>query len=451
MSIPALPRVLLQFSVWALVLVSAMIAATVPARAADTVEVTSPSGIRFWIVEDYTVPIVTLSFEFEGGANQDPAGKAGLSSVLAAMMDEGADGRSTAELKAELEERGIEMGFSSGRDALSGGMRVLAGEVEDAFSLLAGILAKPAFEEQSLERIRDGFIQRAVRAKTNPRAILSRAMRENLFPAHPYGLGSSGNERTLSRITRQDVVSQHKRLLARDNLTIGIVGAITPTDAARLVDLAFAGLPQTASLDPVADVEPVFGFRKHVVFDTPQTTVSLSLPGVKRADPDFFAAYLMNHILGGGGFSSRLYDEIREKRGLVYGVGSDISTLGHTAYLSAGFATRPDQAGEALDLMLAEIRRMAQEGPSTEELEAARKFVLGAYAINNLDTSAKIADGLVHLQVQGLPIDYVDRRGEYIGAVTLEDVKKVAARLLSVEPAIVTVGPEPVMQDAAAN
>ncbi|MCB1423718.1 MAG: insulinase family protein [Nitratireductor sp.] len=429
----------------------ALLAAVTTARAADIRAMTSPEGIRFWLVEDYTVPIVTLSFEFEGGANQDPSGKAGLSAVLAAMMDEGADGMSAAELKAELEARGIEMGFSAGRDALSGGMRVLAGEVEGALALLGGILTGPAFEEQALERIRAGFIQRAVRGRTSPGAILADTMRERIFPGHPYGLSSQGDERTLARITRSDVVEQHARLLARGNVTIGIVGAITPQDAARLVDTAFAGLPETVPLATVEDVEPVFGFRKHVVFDTPQTTVSIALPGLKRADPDFFAAYLMNHILGGGGFSSRLYDEIREKRGLVYSVGSDLTTLGHSAYLSAGFSTKSDQAGQALDLLLAEIRRMAEEGPSAEELEAARKFVLGAYAINNLDTSAKIADGLVRLQAEDLPIDYVDQRRQYINAVTLEDVKEVAARLLSVEPAIVTIGPEPVMQDTAAN
>lgn len=421
------------------------------AQAADTREVTSPSGIRFWIVEDYTVPIVTLSFEFKGGANQDPAGKAGLAAVLAAMMDEGAGGMDAAELKAELEARGIEMGFSSGRDALSGGMRVLAEEVQGAFTLLAGILAAPAFEEQALERIRAGFIQRAVRSKTSPRAILANTMRDNLFSRHPYSLGSRGDERTLARITRRDIVEQHQRIMARDNLTIGIVGAIAPQDAARMVDEAFSALPANAALEPVGDVEPVFGFKKHIEFNTPQTTVSIALPGVKRADPDFFAAYLMNHILGGGTFSSRLYDEIREKRGLVYNIGSNLSTLRHSAYLSAGFSTRPDQAGQALDLMLDEIRSMAENGPEAGELEAAKKFVLGAYAINNLDTSAKIADGLVRLQAEALPIDYVEKRPEYINSVTLDDVREIASRLLSVEPAIVTIGPQPVLRDAAAN
>ncbi|WP_075995694.1 M16 family metallopeptidase [Salaquimonas pukyongi] len=421
------------------------------AQAADTREVTSPSGIRFWIVEDYTVPIVTLSFEFKGGANQDPAGKAGLAAVLAAMMDEGAGGMDAAELKAELEARGIEMGFSSGRDALSGGMRVLAEEVQGAFTLLAGILAAPAFEEQALERIRAGFIQRAVRSKTSPRAILANTMRDNLFSRHPYSLGSRGDERTLARITRRDIVEQHQRIMARDNLTIGIVGAIAPQDAARMVDEAFSALPANAALEPVGDVEPVFGFKKHIEFNTPQTTVSIALPGVKRADPDFFAAYLMNHILGGGTFSSRLYDEVREKRGLVYNIGSNLSTLRHSAYLSAGFSTRPDQAGQALDLMLDEIRSMAENGPEAGELEAAKKFVLGAYAINNLDTSAKIADGLVRLQAEALPIDYVEKRPEYINSVTLDDVREIASRLLSVEPAIVTIGPQPVLRDAAAN
>jgi zinc protease len=165
------------------------------------------------------------------------------------------------------------------------------------------------------------------------------------------------------------------------------------------------------------------------------------MPGKKREDRDFFAAYLVNHILGGGTFSSRLYSEIREKRGLTYGIGSSIVTQDHTAYIGAGFGTRSDQAADALELTLAEIEKMAKEGPSPEELELAKKYVIGSYAINNLDTSSKIADVLVGLQSSGLGINYIDDRVEYINSVTLEDAKRVAAEMLSGKPTVITIGP----------
>ncbi|MCB1385122.1 MAG: insulinase family protein [Nitratireductor sp.] len=430
------------------------ICATLAALPADAVEIRdyrSPAGIGFWMVEDYTVPIVTLAFDFRGGASQDPEGKAGLASLLSAMMDEGAGERSTAQLKQALEERGIEAGFSAGRDAVSGGMRVLAGEAEPAYALLADMLLRPRFEPASLERIRAGYIQSAVRARKDPDAVIRDTFREMLFAGHPYGRDVHGDETTLAAITRQDIVAQHRRLMARDNLVIGLVGAVSPQEAGRLIDLAFAGLPAKAELMPVADVAPQLGFARHIAFPAPQASVVIAYPGVKRSDPDFFTAYTMNHILGGGTFSSRLYDEIREKRGLVYGVGSDLVTLAHAAYLSGGFSTRPDQAADALALMQSEIGRMAQEGPTGEELEAARKYILGAYAINNLDTSSKIADVLVALQAEGLPIDYIDRRRDSIEAVTLEGVRAMAKRLLSAQPAVITIGAPVPPTDAAAD
>ena len=411
------------------------------AKAIEIQEVTSASGIKAWLVEDYTVPIISLSLEFRGGSSTDPTGREGLSSVLTAMMDEGAGDLDTAALKAELEALGIEMGFSTDRDSVSGGMRLVRSDIDRAFELLAMVLQKPRFEEASLERVRAGFVSAAKRALTNPQAIMGTAMRESLFADHPYGRPSRGDVASLSAITRDDVINHHNMLMTRQNLVIGVVGAISPEQLSEKLDQTFAALPQKSDLPVIEEVQPKFGFREHIPFDSPQTLVSLSLPGKKRKDPDFFAAYLVNHILGGGSFSSRLYDEIREKRGLTYGISSSIATNDHAAYLGAGFGTRSDQAAQALDLMLAEIGKLAKEGPTAEELEMAKKFVIGSYAINNLDTSSKIADVLVGLQSSGLGKNYITDRVAFINSVTLEDTRRVAAEMLGSDPTIITIGP----------
>jgi zinc protease len=201
-------------------------------------------------------------------------------------------------------------------------------------------------------------------------------------------------------------------------------------------------LPQKAELVPVPTAQLQFGKRIDIEDSGTQTEISMALPAVPRSSPQFFAAYLMNQILGGGSFSSRLYDEIREKRGLAYSAGSSLSTLDHAAYLTASSGTRSDRAAETLKLMREEIARMAKDGPTLEELEAAKKYVIGSYAINNLDTSSKIASVLISMQTEGLGIDYLQQRENLINAVTLDDVKAVARQLLSVEPTIVVVGPK---------
>jgi zinc protease len=415
---------------------------TTRANAVEIQDITTPGGIRVWLVEDYTVPMVSVSFQFNGGASLDPVGKDGLAVLLSTMMDEGAGDLDTAALKAELEMRGIELGFSAGQDDLGGGMRSILAENKRAFELLAMVLNHPQFEAPSLERIRSGMVASLQRSLTRPEAIMSKRLRELLFADHAYGRPSRGTPQSIAAITRDDIIAHHKALMVRDNLVIGVVGAISASDLAPLIDLAFGPLPQSTSLPPVADFEPVFGVDETIDVPGPQTIVSLALPGLKRSDPQFFDAYVLTHILGGGAFSSRLYNEIREKRGLVYGVGADLATLKHSAYLGAGFATRPDQAAEALAIMRSQITRLADEGPSEAELEAARKYIIGSYAINNLDSSTKIADVLVGLQSENLGIDYIQTRAERINSVTLDKIKAIAHRLLGGRPTVVLVGPE---------
>lgn len=413
-----------------------------PASAIEIREVRSPGGIVAWLVEDYSVPIIAVSMEFTGGSNLDPEGREGMAAILSAMMDEGAGDLSASDLKAEMEDRAIEMGFPVSRDSMSARLVTLRSEADRAFELMSLVLSDPAMEPQALERVRAGALASVDRREKSPGALMRSALRENLFPVHPYGRDDDGSRESLSAITREELQAHHRLLFARDKVHVGVVGAISEEELARRLDQMLMNLPEAQQAAPIADVAPRMGIVERIEFNSPQTEISVVWPGYKRDHPQFFTAHLVTHILGGGTFSSRLYNEIREERGLAYSVGASLVTSDHSAYVAAGLATRPDQAEDALGLLLAEARRMAEEGPSEEELETARRNVLGSYVIRNFTSSGRIASLLVGLQSAGLGRDYLDTRREEINAVTLEQARAVARDLFSADPAIVMVGPQ---------
>lgn len=419
----------------------ANIMTTPNARAISIQEVEGSSGVKAWLVEDYTVPIITIAASFRGGAVQDLPGKEGLASLLSTLFDEGAGPYDSKDFQARLEKLGVSLRYNDSRDGFRVSLRTLSSDLDNAVEMMRLSLSDLHFEENSISRMREALKARILRRENNPTTRAGKAMRSSLFGEHPYARSSYGTVDGLSAISREDLVDHFKRLFAKDNLTVAIVGAIDSDEASNILDNIFGELPDTADLEPVTNVDVSFGENIRIEENLPQSTITLALPGVPRSDPEFFAAYLMNHILGGGSFSSRLYDEVREKRGLAYSVYSSLTNYDNASFLSLGSKTKADRAEETLSIMRSEIERMANDGPTVEELESAKKYVIGSYAINNLDTTAKIARALVAMQEEDLGRDYIDRRSDLINAVTLEDVKAVAKRLLSREPTIVVVGP----------
>ncbi|MCO5160300.1 MAG: insulinase family protein [Mesorhizobium sp.] len=413
-----------------------------PARAeVEIQDVVSPGGIRAWLVEDYTVPIVAIRFAFRGGSTQDPAGKEGLANLMTGLFDEGAGDLDSDAFQLRLDDAGAEMSFSAGSDAVYGSMRMLAEGQDEAFGLLRLAIQSPRFDAAPMNRIRDQIVAGIQAAALDPSTKGEVAWREALYGDHPYARPDEGTAETLATITAEDIRRYHARVFARTNLVVGVVGAIDAETLKRRLDELFGDLPAEPQLTPVQRAEPKFGQEISVTSDLPQTTLQLAWPGIERKDPQFFAAYLMNHILGGGTFSSRLFEEVREKRGLTYGISSALVNRDFSSALAIGTSTRADRAAETLALIRSEVAKMAKEGPSEAELAFAKKYVIGAYAINNLDTSGAIARTLVELQLDDLGIDYIDRRGELINAVTLEEVKAAAHRLLAAEPAVMVLGP----------
>ncbi|MEZ5871790.1 MAG: pitrilysin family protein [Nitratireductor sp.] len=426
----------------AVMLALALVVMAPPAAAVEIREVTSPGGITAWLVEDYSAPVITVAVAFQGGSSQDPKGREGMAELTSALFDEGAGPYDSKMFQARIAKLGIELGYRDSRDQFTGVLRTLKEDSADAFEMMRLTLTELHFDENAVDRMKNAIIAGIERKRNSPGAKAGEALRQTLFGDHPYGDPGDGTVESVSAITREELAAHFSRLFARDNLKIAIVGAMTAEEAGQMLDNVFSRLPARAQLAPVVDARVKFGDTLSVEEDIPQSQIVMAYPGVKRDDPEFFAAYIANHILGGGTFSSRLYDEIREKRGLAYSVDSNLSTYDHAAFISVSSATRNDRAGETVDLMRSEIARFAKDGPSEAELEAAKKYIIGSYAINNLDTSAKIASTLLAMQTEQLGIDYIDRREKLIGAVTIDEVRAIATKLFSVKPTLVVVGPK---------
>jgi zinc protease len=421
-------------------------------RAERVQHVVSPGGIAAWLVEDYAVPLVAVEFSFAGGATQDPQGKAGAGSLLAGLLDEGAGDLKAEDFHRALDDHAIRLSFNVERDEFDGHLQTLSRHIDKAFELLALAVNAPRFDAAPLERVRGQLNAVLKRDSKDPDAMAAQAWRRAAWPNHPYSRASRGELGEIDAVTRDDLVALHKKLLARDTLKIAVVGAIDAGRLAAHLDSVFAGLPEKTDLAPVPAIE-VGGLGRRIVvdFDVPQANIRFGRPGIARGDKDYIAAMVVNHILGGGSFTSRLFQEVREKRGLTYSVYSSLTTAECSPSLIGATSTKNERAGEALAVIEAECSRLVAEGPSEEELEKAKKFLTGSYALR-FDTSTKIAAHLLQLQREGFDAGYLDRRNAEVEAVTLEDAKRVAKRLIGDSSLLVAIvgRPEGLAENAAA-
>ena len=418
-------RPLMSFAIAA---VAAVVSLT-PANATNIERIVSPGGIEAWLVREPSIPLIAMNFAFKGGANQDPALKPGTANMVASLLDEGAGDMDTTAFQQRVEELATEIRFSASRDQFYGSIRLLKDRQQPSFDLLRIALTAPRFEASAVERVRAQIVSGLRRESTNPNNISSKLWWRTAFPNHPYGRPSGGTLESLPLIQPEDLRAYHQRNLARDNLKIAVVGDIDATTLGPVLDRVFGGLPAKAQLEQIPQAMMTGVGRRIVVdLDVPQAVLTYGGSGLLRKDPDFIPAYIVNHILGGGSFSSRLYNEVREKRGLAYGVYSYLAPMEYSGLFQGGTQTRADGAKEALDVIEAEIRRMGSDGPSQEELDKAKSYLKGSYALS-FDTSAKIAAQLLTIQVEDLGIDYINRRNGLIDAVTLADAKRVARRL----------------------
>ncbi len=428
---------MIRLSIGAQRLASVLIACTVllvlaatPSHAAAKIQrLVSPGGIEAWFVQDATVPLIAMEYAFSGGAGQDPPDKSGVSNMVAGLLDEGSGDLNSKTFRERLERRAIELSFSSTRDYFRGSLRMLKDNKDEAFDLLHLALTSPRFDATDVERIRAQVLSGLRRDTTNPTSLASRKFLELAFGDHPYGRQGNGTLDSVPKIDVPDMKDYVRRVIAKDTLRIAVVGDVDADTLGKLLDKTFGGLPAKAGLTPVAEVEATKPpQRAFVPLDVPQTVVTFGGPGIRRHDPGFMAGYVVNHILGGGGFSSRLYKEVREKRGLAYSVYESLLWMDRSALFIGNTGTRADRAGETVDAIEKEIRRMAEEGPTQKELDEAKSYLKGSQMLA-LDTSSKLAQALLQYQLDKLPIDYIEKRNALVDAVTLDDAKKAAQKL----------------------
>lgn len=425
-----------------------------PAHAGTRIQhLVSPGGIEAWFVQEATVPLIAMEYAFAGGASQDPAGKPGVANMVADLLDEGSGDLDSRVFHERLDRRAIELSFNASRDYFGGSLRMLKDTKDEAFGLLHSALTSAHFDPADVERVRSQIMSGLQRDTANPEALAGRKFMEMAFgDDHPYGRQTPGTLESVPTITVAEMKDYARRVIAKDTLKVAVVGDVDPATLGALLDRTFGDLPAKASLVPVPKIAVAKPpQRAFVPLDVPQTVITFGSPGIMRHDPDFMAGYVVNHILGGGSLSSRLYREVREKRGLAYSIYGSLAWMESSSLFIGNTATRADRAGDTIDALEKEVRRMAADGPTQKELDEAKSYLKGSQMLA-LDTSSKLASALLQYQLDRLPIDYLEKRNALIDAVTLDDAKRAAQRLWGQGLITVVVGraPQAAAQSAAA-
>jgi zinc protease len=406
--------------------------------AAKVERVVSPGGIEAYLVSEPSIPFLSMSIHFAGGSALDPSGKEGLAYMVSGLLDEGAGALDSQAFRTELEDLAIGLSFDAERDSFTGELKTLTEHRRRAFELLRLALTEPRFDPEPVERIRHQIEASLRRSSEDPEYLASLTWFETAFAGQPYGRPVRGTLESVAGLEAADLRGFVSTRLAKDNLTVGVAGDVTAEELGPLLDLAFGDLPATSTPVELATSAPRGGQTIFERRDVPQSQVMFGEAGLRRDDPDYYAAYVANHILGGGGFTSLLIEEVREKRGLAYSVYSYLYPLEHAPIWLGGLGTSNRSVEEALRLVRHEIERVAGGEISQERLDDAKTYLTGSFPLR-LTSNDRIAQTLVGMQVDDLGIDYLERRNAYIEAVTLEDVRRVARRLYHPDQLLVVV------------
>jgi zinc protease len=411
------------------------------AEALTIEKVTSPSGIEAWLVQDHSNPIVAAHISFAAGNAYDPEGKEGLAGMVASLLDEGAGDLDSQAFQERLDDLSMSLSFGTDPDNFTASVKTLSENRDDAFALLRLALAKPRFDADAVARVGAQTQAALQQEEQDPQTVVSRVFAAQLFPGHPYGRTITLD--SAKRIDISDLKGWAPAHLTRDRLVIGVVGDITPAELGPLLDRTLAELPARSALPEIAEVAPpAHGQTRIVRRPIPQSVVSFGEQGLKRDDPDWYKAYVMNYIFGGGSFSSRLMTEVRVKRGLAYGVGTGLVPYRHAGVIEGEVATRNDKLAASLDVIKQEMRRMGSTDVTAEELSSAKTYLNGAFPLQ-MDSTSSIATLLTIVQREHLGIDYFDRRPALIGKVSAADVRRIAGKLLDPDAMTIVVVGDP--------
>ena len=413
-----------------------LLAAVAPANAVTIKSLDLGKNVDVWFAEDHTVPIVSLAVSLPAGSAYDPAGKDGLASFAASLIDEGAAGLNSRAFHGALADRAIQFRARVERDYMVVTITTLKENLPEALHLLQLALTRPRFDADAVARVRAQIIQSLQQDETEPPHVAQRAFMAAFFNGHPYGHEDDGSISSIAAITPDDLRGFARTHWVKGGLKIAIAGDIDAAAAAKLLGTTFQPLSGAVPAPP----PPVWRLGQpgiHVLaMPVPQPSVMFGLPGIMRADPDFMPGYVANYILGGGGFSSRLTDEVRVKRGLTYGITTALTAYNRASVMVGSVATRADAVRQTIDVVKSTMQNFASNGPTQQELDDAKTFLTGSFPIA-FASDAGIANQLSAFQRQGLDVTYVSRRNALINAVTLDEVKRVAKKLY--DPARLTV------------
>ena len=408
---------------------------------------TQASGAEVYLVESPGIPMVDVQLDFDAGSRRDPAAQAGLADATAGQANKGiaAQGKEPALDENALGEAwadlGASFGASASRDRMSFSLRTLTYPdlLPKAVALAARQLGTPAFDAAVWQRDRERIGAALRESYTRPGPVASRAFQELVYGGHPYGRETT--EQTLAAISVDQLRAFYAQSILPCRAKVSVVGAVTRQQADQLVQALLARLPQTACapLPAVAEVPALAqAEERRIPFASNQAQVLIGQPGIKRDDPDFFAVLVGNHILGAGGFTSRLTHEVREKRGLTYGVSSDFSPGRHAGAFTVGLQTRADQANAAIAVARETLARFVAEGPTDEELKAAKDNLVGGFALR-LDSNRKLLGNVANIAWNGLPLDYLDTWTQRVEAITVAQIRAAFARMLQPERMVTVV------------
>ncbi len=424
-------------------LLAGVLGCPLSALALTVQEIESPKGIKAWLVEEHSVPLVAIRFAFAGGASQDEPGKEGQAGMVADLLMEGAGALSSTDLKEKLSRLGVRLTLSSTRDAIYGGFETLSARFGPSSELLRLMLVAPRFDADAVEKVRAQHLTDLAIAANEPTRVGIDRWYSEAFKGHPYGRPVDGSPGSIARLTRDDLEAQHQRLFARDVLKIVIVGDIDRSAAVAAIDAVFGDLPETAQLLRVEPAVPRSLSAPVIVDkDQPLATATFGLASLPTKHPDFPALQVLNHIIGSGDFDSRLTEEIRVKRGLVYSIQTGLLDDSIASLLLGGFATKNETMGVALAAVREVLSSTALSGPTPVQFENAKRYLVGSLLLD-FDTNAKVAGSLLSVWVRGEGPDYLLTRNRRISAVTLDDVKRVAEQVLKADQLTVTIVGKP--------
>ena len=422
---------------------------TFPALAANVQEVKTNSGITAWLVEEHSQPLIAINVAFhDSGAAYDPDGKQGRTEIVSSLLMEGAGNMDADEFNIALENSALRLGFSADKDNFYGNLETLSEHKDKAFEYLGLALTNPRFDDKAVTRVKSQTISAIKEEQEKPNYRLSRAWRAQIFGNHPYARDEAGTVISVEALNTADFRYFTSHYLTRENIVISVVGDITPAELADLLDKNLANLPEKYAPDTVVSDIKLPETAKQIVIsqDIPQTMVRFGMQGIKRDDPDFIPAFIMNYMLGGGGLTSRLAVEIREKRGLTYGINTSLAPMRHGELFEGSFATRNEKVGEAIVALKETLKDYANNGASEAELADAKKYLTGSFVVG-LSSNESIVNFLAMTQLQHLGIDYMEKRNNLIRDVTNSQIKNIANQLIQLDKLQVVMVGKPVLNE----